>query len=285
MVVRIFAIFCVVFCFSFSVFANVNQSAQGAYYDAQTYINPVKAKMEQQHEMVFGAYVTIPCVQVIENLAYPHKLDFVWIDAEHAAFGPEAVQRLVIAAENQHIVPIVRVPMNGIENIKKYIGTGVMGIVVPNIKTAHDAQIAVDAVKYRPEGKRHVGPERATGYLAHLKQYMANANKQTLVIVMIETKQAVKNINAILKVKGIDVVHIGPYDLSQSMGVDRDSPQLKAAIAKVEKAAVRAHVALGSYAPNLKTAQQLYKRGYRFFTIPGDMQILQAGVNDFFNNN
>jgi len=254
------------------------------YGYSQQVCNPKDLKKTLQNQQaIYGGFITIPAPQVIENLAAPNKLDFVWIDAEHTPMSLADVQTLVITAESRLISAIVRIPKNGIENIKPYIGTGATGIVVPNIKTARDAKIAVDSVKYPPEGKRHVGPERANDYLGHVDQTLEQANQKNLVILMIETQEAVENINAIAGIPGIDVLHIGPYDLSLSMGVSRNSKALQSAIAKVEQAAQRNHIALGSYAENLNQANQLRKRGYLFFTIPGDMQILQSGVKKFYD--
>ena len=106
-----------------------------------------------------------------------------------------------------------------------------------------------------------------------------------LVIIMIETKEAVTNIEEIAKVPGIDLWHIGPYDLSLSMGVPRDSPELATALNHVEEVARTHHIPLGGYAPTLAQAHAMEARGYRFFTIPGDMELLQHGVRDFFDSN
>lgn len=241
----------------------------------------LKQKIKDKNS-VYGGFVTIPAVQVVENLAIPKKLDFVWIDAEHSSMTISQVQSLIIAAENKSTAGIIRVPKNGIENIKPYVGTGAVGIVVPNIKTAADAKLAVDSIKYPPLGKRHVGPERANDYLKNVDKYRSHANQKTLVILMIETKEAVENIEEIAKVEGVDVLHIGPYDLSLSLGVDRNSQQLKEAIATVEKTAQAKGIALGSYAANINSAKKLRKKGYLFFTVPGDMQLLQSGVDRFF---
>ncbi|MFC1742742.1 HpcH/HpaI aldolase/citrate lyase family protein [Candidatus Riflebacteria bacterium] len=244
--------------------------------------NRVKRDIVLFNRPTFGGFVTIPNSKIIENFAVPGKLDFVWIEAEHTEMGPSQVQKLVIAAENENLVPIVRVPKNDIDQIKKYIGTGVLGVIIPSIKTVAEAKKAISALKYPPSGDRPAGVERGNRYLGYFNEYKKCANDEILAILMLETKEAVENIEEILKVKGIDILHMGPYDLSLSMGVDMKSAELKDAVAKVEKAAQRFKIPLGSYAPNLKSAREKAKRGYRFFTIPGDMQLLQGGVGDFF---
>lgn len=246
-------------------------------------INPVKQKLKQQ-QMVFGGFMTIASSEVIENLAMPGKLDFIWIEAEHAPISPAKVQELVIAAENSHIIPIVRAPRNGVENIKQYIGTGAVGIIIPNINSVEEAKEAIASVKYPPQGKRHIGVERANGYLANLEEYKSQANENTIVGLMVETKGAVDAIDEIAALPGLDILHIGPYDLANSLGVSRDSPELAAAIAKVERAARKNHVALGSYAQTYKEAEKLHQKGYDFFTVPDDAQMLRNGVNNFFKD-
>ncbi|MBF0543213.1 MAG: hypothetical protein HQM08_02210 [Candidatus Riflebacteria bacterium] len=243
--------------------------------------NPLKAKLKAG-KPVFGAFVTIPSAKVVENLAVPGKLDFVWIEAEHTEFGPREVQDLTIAAENEGLTSIVRVPTNDRDQIKKFVGTGVLGVIVANISSADDARKAIANLKYPPLGCRTVGPERGNRYLAHFKEYLEAANDQIMVILMIETPQAIAEIDQIVRLPGIDVLHIGLGDLSLSLGAAMDSPKVREAVAKVESAARGAGIPLGGPLPELKKLDEKLKAGYRFFTIPGDMEILQQGVSRFF---
>lgn len=251
--------------------------------DAKGYGNATRQKIFMQKKAAFGGFVTIPSHKVIENLALAQKLDFVWLEAEHTEFDARIVQELTIAAENEGLTSIVRVPENNFNVIKKYIGTGVQGIIVPSIKTAEDARNAIKAIKYSPEGDRAAGVERGNRYLGRFAEYKSKANDEILAILMIETKEAVANIEEILKVPGIDLLHMGPYDLSLSYGVDMKSDKLRLAIGKVEKAARDHNIPLGSYAPTMEAAQAKIELGYRFFTIPGDMEYLQNGVKSFFS--
>ncbi|MEW6710694.1 MAG: aldolase/citrate lyase family protein, partial [Candidatus Riflebacteria bacterium] len=250
--------------------------------DGKGYRNRTALNIKALHRPAFGGFVTIPSHKVIENLAVAKKLDFVWLEAEHSSFGPGEVEQMALAAENEGLTPIVRVPANEFNLIKKYIGTGVQGVVVPSIKTAQDAKNAVKAIKYAPEGERAAGAERANRYLGNFADYKQRANSEMLVILMIETREAVENIEEIIKVPGIDILHLGPYDLSLSYGVEMQNEILASAIRKVEMAAARHKMPLGSYAPTMKHAEEKIAKGYRFFTIPGDMEYLQNGVKNFF---
>ncbi|WP_372368696.1 L-dopachrome tautomerase-related protein [Candidatus Uabimicrobium sp. HlEnr_7] len=244
--------------------------------------NKVKEKISLLKKPTFGGFVTIADAKIIENMAMGNQLDFFWIEAEHTEMSVKDVQNLVRVAENEKTVPIVRIPTNDISHIKKYIGTGAKGIIIPSIKNADDAKKAVDATKYPPIGKRPVGAERGNRYLGKFREYFAEANNVVLTILMIETPEAVENLEQIAQVPGVDLWHVGPFDLSVSMGVVIDSPELKAAIQKIETTARKYNIPLGSYAANLETALQKQKHGYYFFTIPGDMQLLQQGVHNYF---
>lgn len=250
--------------------------------DGKGYNSPVIYKLKARKEPVFGGFVTIGSHKVIENLALPGKLDFVWLEAEHTEFDPLTVQNLTIAAENEKVSAIVRVPANDFNLIKKFIGTGVQGIIVPSIKTAEDARRAVDAIKYSPQGSRAAGAERSNRYLGRFAEYRSRANDEILVVLMLETREAVENIEQILQVPGIDVLHMGPFDLSLSYGVDMKSEKLALAIKKVELAAQKHGVLLGCAAPSMAIAREKMKKGYRFFTVPGDMEMLQNGVKSYF---
>lgn len=250
--------------------------------DGKGYRNRTKIKIANLDEPAFGGFVTIAEPKVIENLALPGKLDFVWLEAEHSEFGAKEVQLLAAFAENEGLTPVVRVPDNDFNLIKKYIGTGIQGIVVPSIKTAEDAENAVNAIKYPPIGKRAAGAERSNRYLGRFAEYKERANHEMLAIIMIETKESVENIEEILKVPGIDLIHMGPYDLSLSLSVDMKSEKLAMAIKRVELAAKRYGIPLGCYAPNMEVAKEKVVNGYRFFTIPGDMELLQNGTRQFF---
>lgn len=250
--------------------------------DGKGFNNLTKHKLKVKKKPVFGGFVTIGNHKIIENLALAGELDFIWLEAEHTEFDPEIVQNLTIAAENEKVSAIVRVPANDFNLIKKYIGTGVQGVIVPSIKTAADAKSAIDAIKYSPQGQRAAGAERGNRYLGRFAEYKKNANDEVLAILMLETKEAVENIDQILQVPGIDVLHVGPFDLSLSYGVEMGSDKLALAIKKIELAAQKYGVTLGSAAPTMAVAREKIKKGYGFFTIPGDMELLQKGVKSYF---
>lgn len=243
--------------------------------------NEVKAAIAKGYP-VFGSFVTIGHPTVVEVLGLS-GIDFVWVEGEHAALSLPQILSLNMATSESGIVPIVRVPTNHSDVIKQYVDTGAMGIIVPIVKTRDDAHRAVCALKYPPRGERGIGLGRATRYFIKLQDYLARANRDVMVMLMIETKEAVDNIEDILTVPGIDLLCVGPFDLSASMGYigEPSHPEVKKAVEKVEVAAMRAGVPLGISVPDKKAAYRLMARGYRFFVIGADVEYLFQSAKTF----
>merc|ERR1712032_767266 len=147
-----------------------------------------------------------------------------------------------------------------------------------------EAKAALATTKYPPEGTRRAGAERANDYLMRFVQYVKVANSQMLAVLMMETPEAVESIEEWVRLPGLDVVHFGPYDLSLRLNVSMDSPVLAAKIEHVEKVCKASGVAMGGAVSSIDEAKEKYTRGYRFFTVPGDMQLLQNGITNFFAN-
>jgi 4-hydroxy-2-oxoheptanedioate aldolase len=145
--------------------------------------------------------------------------DWVLFDGEHGPVSPESVELGVLAAENVGLTPLARVPVNRPDVILRFMDTGLAGVLVPHVDGADDARAAVRSLKYHPLGERGLAGVRAAGYGAiPQSEYVARANAQTMLMVMIESVPAVDNIEAIAAVEGVDVLNIGTSDLSQSMG-------------------------------------------------------------------
>lgn len=244
--------------------------------------NRVKAMLQKDYP-VYGAFVTIGHPSVVETLCLA-GIDFIWIDAEHAALSLPQIVTMNMATGETGVVPIIRVPSNNMDVIKQHVDTGVMGVIVPYIKSKDDAVKAVRALKYPPQGERGIGLGRATRYFIKLKEYLPNANRDVMVILMIETKEVCDNIDEVLQVPGIDMLSIGPFDLSASCGYpgQTNHPEVRKAIEKVETAALKAGIPLGISVPDRKRALSLISRGYRFFVIGSDVEYLYKGARKFF---
>lgn len=145
--------------------------------------------------------------------------DWVVVETEHSAIDVSETLRLLIALERWNIVPLVRLAWNDPIQAKAVLDSGAAGVLVPMVNTRADAERAVNAVKYPPVGKRGAGLARAQGYGSTFSDYVATANDATLLMVQIEDVEAVRNIEEILSVPGVDGTFIGPYDLSCSMSI------------------------------------------------------------------
>ena len=181
--------------------------------------NRMKEKL-RAGEPVFGVSVMIPSPQIVEMVAAA-GFDWVLIDCEHGTITLESVELMAMAAEASGITAIARPVSRSPEHILQVMDRGVMGVQVPHVKSAADARAAVAAVKFHPLGERSIAAgTRAAQYDAHgtLADYVKAANEATLIAVQIEDREAVENLDEILKVDDIDVFFIGPSDLSQSMG-------------------------------------------------------------------
>ena len=145
--------------------------------------------------------------------------DFVWIDMEHNALSLEAVQGHLMATKASRTVPLVRVPANDPTMIKRVLDIGAAGVIVPMIRTAQEAALAVQACRYPPQGFRGIGPRRASNYGRSLgTDFFKDANENILTMVQIEHRDAVENLDGILSVPGLSGIAIGRADLSASMG-------------------------------------------------------------------
>jgi 4-hydroxy-2-oxoheptanedioate aldolase len=212
-------------------------------------------------------------------------LDFYMIDGEHSPVSPAQVQDIVRACETSGITPLARVGSNDPKLILQYVDAGVMGIMMPGIRTVADVEALVQAVKYPPLGNRGFGPVRANSYLlgpTSQADYVAQANEQMLVLPMIENQEAVANLADLCQVPGIDGFVVGPRDLALSMGF-YDGPghnDVKRAIAGIVDTVQKAGLVIGTTAASGDQAKALADRGVLFClnTLSG---LLKMGISEF----
>ncbi|MHB1134406.1 MAG: HpcH/HpaI aldolase family protein, partial [Chloroflexota bacterium] len=180
--------------------------------------NETKAKMKAG-EVAVGTFLNINHPRLVELCGYT-GYDFVILDAEHGPADYEVVEGMVRAAELTGITPLVRIAQNVPQVILRFLDEGCMGAQIPMVNTKAEAELVVRACKYPPEGIRGLAGVRPARYgvMGSMPQYVDEANREMLVIVQVETMQAVGNLQEILSVPGIDVVFIGPTDLASSMG-------------------------------------------------------------------
>ena len=178
--------------------------------------NTTKAKLAEG-KVVYGAIVSRFAPDIVEIFG-AIGYDFVMIDCEHGPMDLDQVEHMVRAAESFDITPIARIPNHEDSTILRFLDRGVQGIIVPHINTREDAESVVKAARYYPDGHRgSAGSGRAHDYGMAVDS-ASWINSQVMVIPMIEETQAVDNLDDILGVPGVDVLHVAAGDLGQSMG-------------------------------------------------------------------
>ena len=209
--------------------------------------NTVKAKLQQRVPSV-GATLAWPSPQLVEFCALA-GFDWVLMDAEHGPIDVRTCEEMVRAAECAGIVPMVRVATNDRIQIMHYLQVGVAGIAVPHVNSRADAERVVAAVKYYPEGSRYADTgARAADYglLRPNHELYQESNRETMVMIWVEERRALENLDEILAVEGIDAVNIGPSDLALTMGHPGrpDHPEVQEMISQARRKIVASGKAL-----------------------------------------
>lgn len=233
----------------------------------------LRARMERG-ETVYGVFLNSgsPVLAEVIGLA---GFDFVLIDSEHGPTGPVENQAIIQAAEYRGTVPLVRVPNNASDTILKMMDVGAHGILVPRVNTPQEAAQVAQAARYFPQGSRGVASTRAADYgFTPLMEYFNQANQRNLVAVQCEDVACLPHLDEIAATSGIDVLFVGPYDLSSSMG----SPgrvaytYIKSMVDAVLAAARRHGKQAGIFTKDPQEAQFYAELGFRLIIVSTDIQ-------------
>lgn len=235
------------------------------------------------HERLIGILLTLPLPSIAEMCA-DAGFDWLFLDMEHGALDLQDVQRIAQAV-NEKCPCVVRVPSNDRMWIGKVLDIGVAGIIIPQVNSADDAQRAVFAAKYPPQGGRGVGVGRASRYGANLSNYLQNANDETAIIAQIEHKDAVENVEAIANAAGIDALMIGPFDLSGSFGIpgQLNAPNVQAAISRVRDFGVARKIPMSLFCPDIERAQLALREGYTLIPVATDNLLFVRAAADLIH--
>ncbi|MFW6074681.1 MAG: HpcH/HpaI aldolase family protein [Chloroflexota bacterium] len=246
--------------------------------------NQFKARLASG-DSVAGVIVSSPDEQLVEVLGLA-GFDFVFIDCEHGTMSVGETESLVRAADLAGVSAVVRVPHNAEDLILRHLDTGAMTVVVPQVITADDVRRAVGAAYYHPRGSRGLAGTRAASYgLAEpLTEYTVRANQEIAVVALIENVQAIENLPEILQVEGLTAVHIGPADLSQSLGRpgDRHHPDVEGAIAQIIEKAREAGVPVGINTSTGEDALTARDRGCQITTV-SSWGLLAGAARDYLS--
>ena len=202
--------------------------------------------------------------------------DSVTIDMQHGAPDVNDLVSLLQAIQINDVTAMVRVPWNEPSVIMRALDAGAYGIICPMINTKAEAEAFVSAGRYPPMGARSNGPFRASQFAG--ADYQSKANDEILLFAMIETREAMDNLDAILKVKGLDGVYLGPTDLALSLGkpatLDPTDKEVLAAMKTIVTKARKAGKFAGAHTNGPKTAHKRFAEGYHFTTLFNDIRIL-----------
>ena len=219
---------------------------------------------------VLGCWSRYGDPTLVEYIGY-QGWDFVVFDGEHGTLDPRECENAVRAAELRDITPLVRVTTNDAPVILRYMDTGAQGAHIPMISSAAEAERAVAAIKYAPQGSRGLAASRSAsfGQAAPYDEYVEQANKETLVVVQIETQEAVDAAPSILEVAGVDVVFLGLTDLSLALGVPGQTthPDVERAAQTVVDAVAHSEAALGVLVGGASAAESWRERGARYIAV------------------
>jgi 4-hydroxy-2-oxoheptanedioate aldolase len=233
-------------------------------------------------EAVVNGWLAIPSSFSAETMAH-QGWDSLTVDLQHGVVDYQTSITLLQAVSTTATVPLARVPWLEPGIIMKMLDAGAYGIICPMVNTAEDAARFVAACRYPPDGNRSFGPIRALLYGG--ADYPQHANATVLTFAMIETKEALDNLDAILSVPGLDAVYIGPADLSATLGCtpkfDQDEKPVVEAIDMILKKATEKGVVAGIHNGTPGYALQMIDKGFRFVTVSTDARLMAAKAQEF----
>ncbi|OGL47685.1 MAG: hypothetical protein A2W05_00050 [Candidatus Schekmanbacteria bacterium RBG_16_38_10] len=245
--------------------------------------NKVSLKQRLRNgEGVLGTWNIIPSSSLINTIG-SSGIDFIVIDAEHGPANMVVVEDLIRAAEVSGMASIVRVPSNESHLVLRALDIGAYGVQIPHVSTKKEAELAVEYSKYYPEGSRGLSPfTRAGNYGKGAEDHTVRANENTLVVLNIEGTEGIKNLEEIVEVPNVDVIFLGPYDLSQSIGKPGqvNDPEVR----KLMKDSVRSIKengrACGSFAKDKDYLEFLIDCGVQYLTYMVDTSVILEAYSE-----
>jgi 4-hydroxy-2-oxoheptanedioate aldolase len=234
-------------------------------------------------ETVYTGWCALPAPIVAESIAR-EGFNTVTVDQQHGLWDTQATVDGIAAIRAGGAAPVVRIPLGAFAVASRALDFGAEGVIAPMINTVADARAFVGAAKFPPLGERSWGPTRAMTLagISDMKLYLREANSNVVTLAMIETRTAMGNLDAIAATPGIDVLFVGPSDLSigltDAAELDPHSAIVDEALDKIIAAANKAGKVAGLYCANAERAVACAKRGVRFMAVGSDLAFLRAGT-------
>jgi len=244
--------------------------------------NPTRRALLERR-LTLGTWIQIGHPAVAEVLAGA-GFDWIGADMEHTDIDNAAFAALARGMHGRGVTLLARVRENDTLAIRQVLDLGAQGVIVPMVHTADDAERAVRAAKYPPRGVRGYCFSRMNNWGKEFDAYAAEANDDTIVVVMIESREGVENIDAILAVDGVDGVFVGPYDLSGSCGVpgQTDHDLVQAGCRRVAETCRHTGKAAGLHVvlPDPAAVEQAVSVGFTFIALGVDTVFLRGGADN-----
>jgi 2-keto-3-deoxy-L-rhamnonate aldolase RhmA len=242
--------------------------------------NPIRARLSQ-NKLCCGPFQLFSDRAVTE-IMLGAGFDYVLVDAEHRALNAETVEDIVRTAQGVGKACMVRVPMIARGPVQYILDSGADGILIPLVNSAAQAREAVSLCRYPPEGTRGLNSatRNANWGAPNPAEYAATANRELVVAVQIETRAGLDAVEEIAAIEGIDMLYVGPFDLSHNLGLSGQlgHADVRAAIAHVFKTGLKHKKWLGVLAPDLTFAKWATEQGVKFLTFRSDIRFLKASV-------
>ena len=234
-------------------------------------------KSLNKRELLFGGWISYDHPSIAETFALT-GFDFISIDMEHAPISLSSAQRIISISQAYQIPCLPRPVSHSNDFFKPLLDSGADGLIVQMVETSEEVNKISKYLKYPPIGNRTYGVNRAHSFGLNFKDYVNNWNEESILIVQIESKQGVKNIESIVSDPNVDGVMIGPYDLSGSLGVPGETshPDVVDASKKVIEMCKQYNKSCATQIsdPNLKNINKAIDEGYTFIILSSDLFVL-----------
>ena len=241
--------------------------------------NPALRRL-REGEIVLGMFAIDLYSTGLARTASSAGAEFIVFDQEHTGWGLDEIRPLLAAARASDTVPLVRVRTLDAHAIGSVLALGALGVMVPLIRDADEARAVAAAAKYPPDGERGFGILYVDEHEGDVAGYMRWANDALMVIAMVETVSALDDVDAIAATDGIDVLWIGHFDLTASMGIagEFDHPRYAEALTTVVGACERHGKAAGISTDDPGHAAELARQGFRFIAVGHDIVLLREAL-------
>ena len=235
-------------------------------------------KIKETQKPLIGTIITLDVPEISEILS-SCGFDWLFYDMEHSGLSIKTIRHCMQAVRGD-CSPLIRVPNNDFAWIKLALDAGCEAVIVPQVNSKEEAEKAVQAAKYPPAGERGVGGSRAHGYGLNFQDYVHSANQDIALIIQIEHKRGVENLDCILEVEGLDAIFIGPYDLSASLGVigEIQNEKVQEQITKIKEKCKQKSIPVGIFVKAGEEVRKEYEEGCSFIIIGSDASFLISGA-------